>query len=98
MKQFVGEPIEPKVGSFDVSAISRGEPSLPTAFMWRGEEIVVGALRKTWRGTKTDRGDVYVKRHYFTFASADGRTFTVYCERQPAKAHGPRWWLYTVEG
>jgi hypothetical protein len=94
-RHFVSEAIEPKAGSFDPATIARGEPSLPSDFTWRGEEVAVAEVRKTWRSHKVDRGDKYVKRHYFEFLARDGRTMTVYCERQ-AKTGAPRWWLYAL--
>jgi hypothetical protein len=93
--RFVSEPIEPKSGSFDPATISQGEPSLPTSFVWHESELEVETLVRTWRSTKVDRGDTYVKRHWFEFAARDGRRAVVYCERQ-AKRGQPRWWLYTL--
>jgi hypothetical protein len=96
-RQFVSEAIEPRAESFDASTIARGEPSLPSAFAWRGAELAVGTLLRTWRSHRMDRGDKYVARHYFEFSTADSRTAIVYCERQTRKPGAPRWWLYTIE-
>ncbi|MGZ3522700.1 MAG: DUF6504 family protein [Vulcanimicrobiaceae bacterium] len=95
-KHLVSEPLEAAGGSFDPDAMSRGEPSLPPAFHWRGEVLSIRLSVRTWRSTKTDRGDVYVKRHWFEVQLDDGRHATLYFERQ-AKRGQPRWWLYTVE-
>lgn len=69
---------------------------LPRAFDWNGDVLEVRCIRKEWRGTKEDRGDVYLKRHWYEFETADGRIATVYFDRG-AKPGSPRWWLYTVE-
>ena len=45
---------------------------------------------------RCDRGDTYVKRHYFEFETTDGRIAVVYFDRQ-ARPHEPRWHLYTIE-
>jgi hypothetical protein len=64
--------------------------------VWRGERFVVEAVEAGRRGTKVDRGEVYVKRHWFTVRVADGRRMTIYCERHARRAD-QRWWLYTIE-
>jgi Domain of unknown function (DUF6504) len=94
---FVSEPIEPGRGFLDVTAPSRGEPPLPEQFQWRGSPIEVSTVLRTWRSTKTDRGDDYLARFWFEVTTADGRTAVVYFDR---KAHrdAPRWWLYTISG
>lgn len=87
----------PAAGAFEPAALVRGEPPLPPEFTWRGEKLVVRDVLRTWRTTKTDRGDVYLARHWFEFASGDGRRAVVYFDRQARKGK-PRWWLYTLEG
>lgn len=94
-KRFVSEAIEP-IGGFDPETMSRGEPALPRGFRWRETDVLVGKLRSTKRGLKEDRGDIYLKRHYYEFETTDGRIAVVYFERQ-ARAGAPRWWLYTLE-
>jgi hypothetical protein len=94
---FVSETIEPEGGSFDTAAMERGEPSLPPAFGWRGERIVVGAVRRTWRSTKVDRGDTYLARHWFEFTTPEGRVAIVYFDRH-ARRGTPRWTLYSFSG
>lgn len=92
--QFVSEAIRP-IGTFDADALERGEPGLASAFEWRGETLTIATIVRTRKGTKTDRGDVYVKRHYFEVMLLDGRSATIYFDRQ-AKSGQPRWWLYTI--
>ena len=95
MTQFVSEPIVPVAESFDADTLSHGEPSLPSGFTWGEQTLVVRALLRTWRGTKVDRGDTYLKRHWFEFETQDERTAVVYFDRQ-AKPGAARWWLYTI--
>jgi hypothetical protein len=95
-KQFVSEPIVPRAEAFDPSTIALGEPALPPEFTWGDERLVIRDLRRSWRTTKVDRGDTYVKRHYFECDTADGRLVVIYFERQARRAE-PRWHLYTIE-
>ena len=99
-EQFVSQAIEPKPGSFDTSAMTRGEAGVPREFVWRGQAYVVEELLASWKGTKTDRGEVYLKRHWFRVRVSDGQCMVIYCERQatPGRSAKRRWWLYTVEG
>ena len=92
-KRFVSEPLKIASGA---SGAQRMEPVLPQAFEWRGERVEVRNVRKTWRSTKEDRGDVYLKRHWFEFESADACIVTVYYDRA-AKRSAPHWWLYSIE-
>lgn len=91
---FVGKALEPE-GALDTDALAQGEPSLPRAFTWDHDRIEVGTVRKTWRSTKDDRGDTYVKKHWFEFDTTDGRIAVVYFDRGARKG-APRWWLYTL--
>jgi hypothetical protein len=86
-RTFISEPIEPAAPS---------GTDLPRAFAWRNETLDVRTVRRTWRGTKEDRGDVYLKRHWYEFETADGRIAAVYFDRG-AKPGAHRWWLYTIE-
>jgi Family of unknown function (DUF6504) len=86
-KQFISQPIE---------ALEASGTELPRSFRRHAEVIEVRTVRKEWRGTKEDRGDVYLKRHWYEFEAADGRILTVYFDRA-AKPGRPRWWLYTIE-
>ena len=92
---FISKPIVPE-GGFDVSAMSQGEPSLPAAFRFGEEVLTVGVVQKSWRTTKDDRGDTYLKRHWFEFFTPDGRTAIVYFDRGAKRGHS-RWYLYTLE-
>jgi hypothetical protein len=91
---FIGKSLTPE-GALDADMLAQGEPSLPHAFTWDNDRIEVGTLRKTWRSTKDDRGDTYVKKHWFEFETMDGRVAVVYFDRGARKG-APRWWLYTL--
>ena len=92
--RFVSKPIQP-AGAFDTAVMSRGEASLPDAFEFEGERFAVATLLRSWRSTKDDRGDTYLKRHWFEFESDGGRRLVVYFDRG-ARRGEPRWWLYTI--
>ncbi len=92
--RFVSKPIEP-AGSFDPEAMSRGEPALPPAFRFEERDYVVGPVLRSWRSTKDDRGETYLKRHWFEFETNGGRRAVVYFDRG-ARKDQPRWWLYTL--
>lgn len=93
---FVSKPIVPIGVTTGVDGQGRGEPSLPAAFHFGDEVLAVGRLRRQWRSTKTDRGDVYLKRHWFEFETLDGRRAVVYFDRA-ARRGSPNWYLYTLE-
>jgi len=93
---FISEAIVPVADAFDPRAISAGEPSLPPAFTWRGRSLEIADVRRTWRGLKDDRGEMYLKRHYFEVSLTDGAVAVVYFMRQ-AKRGAPRWFLYTLD-
>lgn len=91
-KHFVSEPVTP----CDAQPLRENEPALPAAFAWREQRLVVKALRETWRSTKNDRGDTYLKRHWYSFDTNDGRIATVYFDRAARRGES-RWWLYAIE-
>jgi hypothetical protein len=94
-RTFVSEPIEPGATYVESAALSTGEPPLPERFRWRGEELAVRRVVRTWRSTKIDRGDAYLARHWFEVETGDGRTAVVYFDRK-ARPGTARWWLYTI--
>jgi hypothetical protein len=96
-RSFVSEAIAPALGSFDTAPLARGEPALPPEFTWRGETLTVARVLREWRSTKDDRGDTYLKRHWFEFETQNRRIATVYFERHP-RSNEARWWLYTIGG
>jgi hypothetical protein len=98
LQQFVSEAITPEFGSFDASAMARGEPGVPRVFAWRGTQYVVARVLSTWKTSSTDRGDLYLRRHWYAVQTAGGQEMTLYCERQTKNHKRPkaRWWLYSV--
>ena len=90
-RKFVSEPLEPAGGSLPSAPGGFGEPLLPAAFLWRGERLAVRSAVRGRRGLKVDRGDVYLKRHYYEFELEDGRVAVAYFSRDDL-----RWWLYTI--
>ncbi len=103
MPEFVSEPIVPSTGGFDVTAMARGEPGLPTAFRWRDETYSVIETVRQWKHSEREsggvRGELYLRRHYYSLRMSDNSIWVVYFIRQPAKsgASTSRWFLYSVE-
>ncbi len=103
MTEFVGDPIKPDKGGFDVAAMSRGEPGLPSGFVWRGDGFQVKSRRKAWKFSERERGhaggELYLRRHYYELTMSDDSVWTVYFIRQPTKSGSPkaRWFLYTID-
>jgi RimJ/RimL family protein N-acetyltransferase len=94
---FISERITPEPGSSDVGAMSRGEPGVPKAFVWRGGRFETGSLRSTRRDMGTDRGDVYVRRHYYEIETVDQLRMVIYFDRNPSdRSKRKAWWLYTL--
>ena len=96
--EFVSEPMTPVPGTADVSAMSRGEPGLPSRFVWRKQEHVVADLLRTWKSSIKELGESYLKRHWYEIVTGSGLVLTIYCERQRRNPTRPkaRWWVYTV--
>jgi hypothetical protein len=97
--QFISEAIAPEAGSADIGAMSRGEPGLPRSFLWRGTRYEIASVEGRRRSTGTDRGDVYVRKHFFDIVTRCGKRMTVFFERNPTNktARKHRWWLYSIE-
>ena len=94
---FISEALTPLDELLDASGPTRGEPALPRSFRWRDQVLEIETVRRTWRSTKSDRGDTYLKRHWYEAALRDGRTAVMYFDRA-ARRGVPRWWLYTLSG
>jgi hypothetical protein len=101
-EEFISEAIQPAVGSFDVGAMSRGEPGLPSQFKWRGKTYIVVRLLSAWKSSSREGGvgELYLRRHWFSIETANGEFMTLYCERQAKNRKQPkaRWWLYSMRG
>lgn len=99
-KEFISEPIFPVAGSFDVSAMTAGEPGLPARFTWRGAEHEVARVLESWKTVGPCRhgsGEKYVRRHWFRVVTTDGSEMELYFDRQPrVRQKTQRWWLATI--
>lgn len=95
MRRFVSRPINPS-GSEFLTEPNGHEPPVPRAFLWNDRTLRIAALVRTWRGTKTDRGDVYLKRYWFELKAEGGATIEVYYDRD-ARRSASQWWLYTID-
>jgi hypothetical protein len=96
-EQFISEPLSAVAGSRDVAAMSRGEPGLPAAFIWRDQRLEILHILETWKTNTPGEKQVYLRRHWYRLRLTDGSTATVYCLRQ-AKRGSPRWWIYSRHG
>jgi hypothetical protein len=97
--RFVGEPITPDTRSADVEAMARAEPGLPRAFEWRKKRYTIVSLHRAWRTHGTDRGDTYVRRHWFDVETTNGMRMRIYFDRNPGRSgsKASRWWLYAID-
>jgi hypothetical protein len=103
MPELISEPITPHPGTSDTSRMGRGEPGLPSGFVWRGTSYDVLEELEAWKessreGARTG-GQLYLRRHYFQLRMSDDTIWTVYCTRQTPRSGDPkkRWFLYTIE-
>lgn len=95
MRRFVSRPIAPSGEGF-ITPADGSEPPLPNAFLFEGRELVIAAVLRSWRSTKTDRGDAYLKRHWFEVETTSGETAEIYFDRE-ARRGSPKWWLFTID-
>jgi hypothetical protein len=93
-RKFVGQSIAAAGDGF-ITPASGSEPPVPRAFRWKGRTFDVSAVLRSWRTTRTDRGDVYLKRHWFELETTSGEKLEVYFDRE-ARRGAPRWWLYSL--
>jgi hypothetical protein len=95
VRHFVSRPIAP-AGDALVTHATGGEPPVPRAFLWDDRTFIISEVIRNWRTTKTDRGDAYLKRHWFELRTACGKRLEVYYDRQSRRGES-RWWLYAIE-
>ena len=97
-EEFVSEPITPAPARFDAGAMARGEPGLPGEFSWRQKQYNIARVLSKWKSTGTDRGETYLRRHWFRIQTTTGENMTLYCQRQAKNPKKPksRWWVYSV--
>jgi len=101
-EEFASEPILPVAGTFDAAGMTRGEPGLPSRFVWREQEYDVADVLEAWKETgpcKSGSAEQYLRKHWFKVRTGDGLEMTIYFERQArTRRQGKqRWWLYTVD-
>ena len=100
-EEFVSEAIVPVEGTFDATGMTRGEPGLPSRFVWREREYAVAEVLEVWKETgpcRSGGGEQYLRKHWFKIRTDGDVQMTIYFERQArTKRQGKqRWWLYTV--
>jgi len=98
---FIGEPIEPKPGSFDSAMMARGGPGIPRAFSWRGREYQVLGLIESWHtkqpGHGMDREYDYMRKHFYRIKTTSGEVMTIAFDRKPQGERGrQRWSLFSI--
>jgi len=94
MRTFVSRPIAPAGEGF-ITPATGSEPPVPRAFIWDGRTLVITAVLRSWRSSKGDRGDNYLKRHWFELETSDGARIEVYYDRETRRG-ASAWWLYTI--
>lgn len=79
--------------------MARAEPGLPHSFVWREKRYEIAEVIGKWKSHGKDRGDTYVRRHWFDVLTASGHRMRLYFDRNPTSrgSQKGRWWLYTVE-
>ena len=100
-EEFVSEPIMPVEGTFDATGMTRGEPGLPSRFVWREQEYEVAEVLERWKESgpcKSGSPEMYLRKHWFKIRADDGLEMTIYFERQARtkRQSKKRWWLYTI--
>ena len=101
MSQLISEPIKPFAGTFDTSAMGRGEPGLPSGFTWRGKSYEIIEELSVWKESSRESSrpdaDLYLRRHCYKLRMSDGSTWSIYFERQAPRSGNPkqRWFMYT---
>lgn len=91
----MSRPIAPAGNAF-VTPATGSEPPVPAAFVVEEQLLNVTLVARSWRSTKSDRGDNYLKRHWFELETAEGPRLEVYFDRE-ARRGAPQWWLYTID-
>jgi hypothetical protein len=95
VRRFISRPLVPAGEGF-ITEANGSEPPVPARFEWAGRYLAIASVVRTWRSTKTDRGDAYLKRHWFQLRTEEGATIEVYYDRESRRGASP-WWLYTIE-
>lgn len=94
MRRFISAPLTP-IGDGFITAADGSTPPIPSVFGWKEGEFHIIAVLRSWRSTKNDRGDTYLKRHWFELQTAEGPKVEIYYDREARKG-STHWWLYTI--
>ncbi|MCP4639327.1 MAG: cytoplasmic protein [bacterium] len=99
--RFVSEAIQLVPGALDSGPMQRGEPAMPTRFVWRGHEYAVDRVITSWRETGPcthGSGEQYTRKHWYRVATTDGAEMKIYFERKARSKREmkTRWWLHSV--
>ncbi|HEY1978111.1 MAG TPA: DUF6504 family protein [Candidatus Baltobacteraceae bacterium] len=95
MRRFVSAPLTP-IGDGFITAADASAPPVPSTFGWKEGELHIASVLRSWRSTKDDRGDTYLKRHWFELQTAEGSRIEAYYDREARKGSS-HWWLYTID-
>lgn len=94
MRRFASAALTP-LGDGFITTADGSAPPIPNVFSWKEGEFHVTRVLRSWRSTKTDRGDTYLKRHWFELETAERQRIEVYYDREARKG-ASHWWLYTI--
>ena len=94
-RKFVSRPLKPSGEGF-LSEATGSEPPVPRAFLWDDRVLEIVEVLRSWRTTKDDRGDTYLKRHWFELRTKEDAHIEVYYDRE-ARRGTSQWWLYTID-
>jgi hypothetical protein len=102
IEKFVSELIKPAPGTFDTTAMAKGEPGLPSYFLWRGKSYVIKQILDKWKETsqcRTGAMEKYLHRHWYKIKTNSGEVLKIYFERQslPRAQRKRRWYLYSIQ-
>ena len=90
---FIGEAITPVMTeAADTGRMAFGEPALPGEFRWRGGSFTIAGVvrrRKEHGACRNGSRESYLRKHWFEVVAGDGRTMTLYFERQPGRGGKP---------
>ncbi|CAN5647818.1 hypothetical protein BH09VER1_BH09VER1_16600 [soil metagenome] len=99
----ISEPLKPQPGTFDPTAMARGEPGLPSQFLWKKRKLVITEVLERWKehGDCTHgSGERYLRKHGFRVRTEDDLVLRIYFHRNfggSAAKRAPRWWLQGIE-
>lgn len=100
-EELVSESVTPDAGTFDPSAMARGEPGIPAGFTWRGRHYGIAEVLDVWKESEAwdhAGGERYYRKRFFRIRTESGEEMTLYALRKvkAGESDRKRWWLYTV--